>query len=75
MYMAQRKDISFTLKYHATNPDGSTKMFKDSHDKSTSRLVSLYTICRSENKARSLGQLEIGESYSEWGNRKFTRVS
>ena len=73
MYM--KRDITFTLDYHAKDAEGKTKMFKDSADKSTSRLVSLYTICRSEHKARKLGELQIGETYSEFGGRSFTRIS
>jgi len=70
-----KRDSTHIIKLYATNPDGSTKLFKDSQDKSTSRLVSLYTLCRSEGKARLLGNLEIGESYTEWTGRSFKRIS
>lgn len=71
----RRKDITFILNYYAKDSDGNTKMFKDSADRSTTRLVSLYTICRSEGKARKLGELKIGESYHEYGGRNFKRIS
>jgi len=73
--MTRLKDITFILNYYGKNPDGSTKLFKDSHDRSETRLVSLYTLCKSERKARRLGELSIGESYCEHYGRTFTRIS
>ena len=70
----KNSDVTFSQSYYGKNPDGSTKMFKDGNDKSSSRQVSIYTLTHSEGSAKKLGALEIGES-CELNGRKITRLS
>lgn len=61
------------LDIYGNNENGYSKTFKDSNSKCIS--VGFHKICKSLYKAKKLGELAIGETYTDYTGRTFTRIS